>query len=212
MTTLTALLMDAGGDLLGADAAVTVLAPDSTTAATDERLRQAEAAAQATGGGPAHACMRDRAPLPPLRLDDANTPWPGYTALGYTWLTALPLEADGEVLGALALFGTGVPPDDDLLALGRSLAEAAALSLLREREAAATRTLAAQLEHALASRVVIEQAKGVLAAKLSVPVTEAFALLRRHARSQRRRLPDVAHDVVSGHDLPPAQVRQQGRP
>jgi hypothetical protein len=56
-----------------------------------------------------------------------------------------------------------------------------------------------QLEQALTSRVVIEQAKGVLAERHAMPVNEAFELLRQEARSARRKIHDVAADVVNGN-------------
>ena len=58
--------------------------------------------------------------------------------------------------------------------------------------------LATQLQHALDSRVIIEQAKGILAERLGVPLEEAFETMRKHARNQRVKLNDVAGDVLSG--------------
>ena len=62
----------------------------------------------------------------------------------------------------------------------------------------------AQLEHALSSRVVIEQAKGVLAERYALGVDEAFQLLRRAARSSRVRIHDLARDVVGSRETPDA--------
>ena len=59
-----------------------------------------------------------------------------------------------------------------------------------------------QLEHALESRVVIEQAKGVLAERYALPVDDAFGLLRRAARSQRVRIHDLAREVVESRTTP----------
>lgn len=58
--------------------------------------------------------------------------------------------------------------------------------------------LAEQLSHALNSRIVIEQAKGMVAERERVPMEEAFARLRRHARDHNRRLADIANDVITG--------------
>lgn len=86
----------------------------------------------------------------------------------------------------------------DSLDLGRALAEVAGNSLLRERELDRSHTHTAQLEHALTSRIVIEQAKGVVSTRHAVPMAEAFELLRCHARSNRQMLAEVARAVVEG--------------
>jgi hypothetical protein len=86
----------------------------------------------------------------------------------------------------------------ETLVLGRSLADFTTVILERAREADRNRTLAAQLEHALTSRVVIEQAKGVLANRRAVTPDEAFDLLRKHARARQRSLRDVAREVIEG--------------
>jgi AmiR/NasT family two-component response regulator len=62
----------------------------------------------------------------------------------------------------------------------------------------------AQLEHALSSRIAIEQAKGMLAERYGIGVDEAFQLLRRAARSNRIRLHDLANEVVSSRETPDA--------
>lgn len=64
------------------------------------------------------------------------------------------------------------------------------------RDLEAQRTLARQLQHALDRRVVIEQAKGILAERHGATVDEAFEAMRSYARSNRRRLHDVAAEVV----------------
>ncbi|WP_419997170.1 ANTAR domain-containing protein [Streptomyces boninensis] len=143
----------------------------------------------------------------------ARMRWPRYAAraqeLGYGDFTALPLrsgEGRDQVLGALVLLaGARRPLSAGAAEVGESLAEAAAIALLRERTVAEGRVLAGQLQHALSSRVVIEQAKGILAARLSITVEEAFAQLRTHARSARRRMADVAREVVGGAELPRAE-------
>jgi AmiR/NasT family two-component response regulator len=66
----------------------------------------------------------------------------------------------------------------------------------------ATTERRAQLEHALESRIVIEQAKGVLAERFAIGVDEAFALLRGASRSNRMKLRDLAMRVVSSRTTP----------
>ena len=95
------------------------------------------------------------------------------------------------------LLGPGTTPlPAGLLELGQSLTDAAGWNLERERRLSESRTLADQLGQALTSRIVIEQAKGTLAARHSITVDEAFRILRSHARSHRRRLTEVAQEVV----------------
>jgi AmiR/NasT family two-component response regulator len=70
-------------------------------------------------------------------------------------------------------------------------------------EVATLRERAAQLEHALRSRIVIEQAKGVLAERLGVDVDAAFEILRGAARARQTRLHMLAEQVVSSRSTPP---------
>ena len=77
------------------------------------------------------------------------------------------------------------------------MADIATISILQERTLREARVLAEQLQRALNSRVVIEQAKGVLAERARINLGEAFDLLRTHARSHNLRLHDVATAVIS---------------
>ncbi|MEU6824051.1 ANTAR domain-containing protein [Streptomyces atriruber] len=160
--------------------------------------------------GPAHSPHRTDAHLAaptPLDSPAARRRWPRYApaalALGHTHVVALPLRVPTRTLGALVLFSDqGGVPTPAAMALGRSLADFTAVTLQRAREAEDDRMLAGQLERALTSRVIIEQAKGVLATRRSLTMEEAFEVLRSHARSHRRLLHDVAREVVEGHADP----------
>ncbi|MEV5980707.1 ANTAR domain-containing protein [Streptomyces sp. NPDC052114] len=175
------------------------------TAGSEPAVGRLELAAAGWREGPGHDCESANSPV---RYADVTEPvvrtrWPRYTAgakdLGHRWVTALPLRTADEPPGAGALTLLGPAPlGPGALALGQSLADAAAISLERSRLLDESRVLVGQLEHALVSRVFIEQAKGALSVRLAVPPDEAFALLRGHARAGRRRLNDVAQDVISG--------------
>ncbi|WP_327352503.1 GAF and ANTAR domain-containing protein [Streptomyces sp. NBC_01304] len=133
--------------------------------------------------------------------------WPHYTSraveLGYTHAAALPLRGHTRTSGALVLLsGPGSDFSPRTLQLGQSVADFTAVILESAYEAERSRTLTAQLEQALTSRVIIEQAKGVLATQRSLTMGDAFNLLRRHARSHQRLLSDVAREVVEGRPDP----------
>jgi hypothetical protein len=196
-----------GTELL-CDCAATVLyvpddhAPPQVVGTGGEPVRLARDAA-AWGEGPGQEAHRTGRPVPDTELDGeaARRDWPRYTPraleLGYGRVAALPLHVGADTLGALVLLGRGTAAlRPELLELGQSLTDVAGWTLERERRLSASRALADQLGEALTSRVVIEQAKGTLAARLSVTVDEAFRLLRAHARSHRRRLTEVAREVV----------------
>lgn len=149
-------------------------------------------------------------------VDIPTTTEPEYGLLrgfGLSTYVCHPLLAQAEVVGTLS-FGSRTRDrfDDeevallrtasDILAAGVARAQAETVSdELRARLAEAEEQIA-QLEFALQSRVVIEQAKGIIAQRQGIDVTEAFEQLRRHARRNRRKLHDVARQVVEGRELP----------
>ena len=92
--------------------------------------------------------------------------------------------------------------------VGQALAEVATIGILQERTVRRSEVLVEQLQTALNSRIVIEQAKGMLAEHATSSVADAFALLRGFARDTNRRLSDVALDLVAGR-LPARQVLEQ---
>jgi hypothetical protein len=149
-------------------------------------------------------------------LSAEESRWPGYvarmTGLGYAAVSALPLRAMEETLGAVTFLSTEtavLAAEDRRLA--QALAEAAAVCLLQQRELRHYRTLSAQLQTALDSRVVIEQAKGVLAERAGISVGKAFQRMRAFARGSNRKLPDVAHGVVDGSLDSEVFLRSRGR-
>jgi AmiR/NasT family two-component response regulator len=94
---------------------------------------------------------------------------------------------------------------DDDLALGQALADVATVGLLQERAVRQSELIAEQLQTALNSRVLIEQAKRVLHARAGVDVDEAFRLMRNHSRRNNQLLMDVATAVIDG-SLTPQQL------
>ncbi|WP_394428326.1 ANTAR domain-containing protein [Streptomyces sp. SGAir0957] len=128
---------------------------------------------------------------------------------GYTLATALPMRLRQDNLGALLLLRTGDRPlRADDLALAQALADAATIGLLQARVIREQHTVNEQLHTALQTRIVIEQAKGILAARSGITLNQAFEALRRHARHHRVLLNEVAREVIE-NGLTPAPVTSE---
>jgi AmiR/NasT family two-component response regulator len=113
----------------------------------------------------------------------------------------VPLRLRSETIGALNVFGrqpTRLEPADAHLV--QALADVATIGLMQERAIRRNELLAEQLQTALNSRIVVEQAKGALAQMHGVSVDQAFELLRSYARSTGTRLSDVARRIVTDPD------------
>lgn len=136
-------------------------------------------------------------------LASAASRWPGYVertaARGYASVFALPMRSENEIFGSFTLLTTesGGLTDQDQ-DLGQALTDVATLCLLQQRELRHYKLLSSQLQTALDSRIIIEQAKGVLAERAGVSVSAAFQRMRAYARGSNRKLADVAHGVVDG--------------
>jgi transcriptional regulator with GAF, ATPase, and Fis domain len=167
--------------------------------------------------GPCLDCCRTGQPVSATNLAGQDQWWPRFAAAateaGFGSVHALPMRLRDQVVGALNLFGTGTSPlGQDDLRIGQALADVATIGLLQERNVRRAETLAEQLQTALNSRVVIEQAKGRLAERLRLDMDQAFELLRDHARHTNQRLTDVACQVIESPTAdfpPPAPARQE---
>jgi len=124
---------------------------------------------------------------------------------------ALPMRLRDQVIGALNLFAAAPGPFDQAdVRIGQALADVATIGLLQQRTVRRRETIAEQLQAALNSRVIIEQAKGKLAERLGVDMDRAFTMLRDYARNSNQHLTDVARDFVEGATAefpPPARRR-----
>jgi transcriptional regulator with GAF, ATPase, and Fis domain len=129
--------------------------------------------------------------------------WPAFTprleAAGFSSAQAVPMRLRDEVIGALNVFriAPGALSASDMK-LARALADVATVGLLQERSIRARDLVAEQLQGALNSRILIEQAKGVLAERTGLDVDQAFTVIRTHARHRGITLPTVAAEVISG--------------
>jgi GAF domain-containing protein len=192
--------------LLGADAAGLLLTDQrgslQLVSASNEQAQVVELFQLQADQGPCLDCFRTGVQV---RVDDLATEdrWPRFTSRarenGFGSVHALPMRLRGEVVGALNLFHRQRHVMDDAdLGVGQALADVATIAILTDRSSRQRELLTEQLQAALTSRVIIEQAKGVLAERGGIGLDRAFALMRSYARGHQTRLADVARDVVEG--------------
>ncbi len=200
-------LSDRCVELLDASAAGLLLTDQRgalrTLAASSEQTMLLELFQLEANEGPCLDCFRSGAPVVEPDLSVATERWPHFVdralRLGYRSVNALPMRLRNETIGALNLFSRnpgGLSPTD--VGIAQALANVATIGILQERAIRRSELLAEQLQAALNSRVIIEQAKGVLAERGGLTMDQSFAQLRRFARSTNRRLSDTAQAVVSG--------------
>ena len=156
--------------------------------------------------GPCLEAFRTARPVINVDLGAAGGRWPKFapraTALGFHAVHAFPLRLRQQVIGAMNVFGAtkGGDFEDTDVTVMQALADVASIALVQERVIRRGEVLTEQLQTALDSRVVIEQAKGAVAQARGVSVDEAFASIRGYARSHNRRLTDVARTIVANPD------------
>jgi ANTAR domain/GAF domain len=179
-------------------------------ASSSERMRALELIEFQNDEGPCRDCLLSGDRVLNVRLDEAEDRWPRFAPqareAGFQMVHALPLRLRTDVIGAMNIFSPEVSelsPED--VNLTQALADAATIGILQERAVKHGTDLAGQLQGALNSRVVIEQAKGIVAERRQVDMDEAFALLRSYARSNREQLSDVARTIID-HSLAPAEL------
>ncbi len=184
-------------------------------AASSERTRQLEVFQVQRADGPCRDCFLDGAAVSAPDLAEEIDRWPQFAPAaldaGFVSVHALPMRLGGKALGALGLFGTtpGSLGSDDL-SLGQALADVASVALVQDRTTTDQNSVNEQLQAALTSRIVLEQAKGVLAQQGALQMDDAFAVLRRYARNHNLRLTAVAEAVVARR-LPAHQLLEHVR-
>jgi GAF domain-containing protein len=144
---------------------------------------------------------------------DSRARWPVFApracGASFQLMCAVPLRVRTHVIGALNLFrGSDEPFTGTEMEIAQAMAEMAAIGLIQERALRERNLLTDQLQAALNSRVVIEQAKGMLAEYLAITVDDAFTLLRSYARDHNRKLSEVADDVVDRNIASAALARR----
>jgi transcriptional regulator with GAF, ATPase, and Fis domain len=176
-------------------------------AASSGRTRLLELFQLQTDQGPCLDCFRTGTAVSVDNLPTAGR-WPRFTAaateVGFAAVHALPMKLRTDVIGALNLFETEPGAlNEEKLRIGQALADIATVGLLQQRAIRARDIMTEQLQAALNSRILIEQAKGLLAERLQVDVDQAFTILRRSARNRNRRLSDLAQALVDGTERIP---------
>ncbi len=117
---------------------------------------------------------------------------------GFRSLHAVPMRLRSRTIGALNLFGREAGPlGPEDAAIAQAFADVATITLLQERAAREYALINEQLKRALNSRILIEQAKGVIAHTSNVDMNAAFALLRNYARAHNQTLYDTAEKIIN---------------
>jgi GAF domain-containing protein len=204
---LLTLLTDRCVDVLDVGAAgLMLVAPDGdlrVMASSSETMRVLELFELQAQEGPCLDCYRTGEPVVNQDLAEVDGRWPRFAAealaAGFHSVHALPMRLRGTVLGALNLFHVepGRMRDSDVNA-AQALADVATIAVLQHRAALEAQVLNEQLNNALNTRIVIEQAKGMVAEREGLDMEQSFIALRRHARNHNLRLADVARDVIDG--------------
>jgi GAF domain-containing protein len=171
-------------------------------AASSERTRDLEIFQVQRDQGPCLDCFHSGVPVSVDDLSQQSERWPLFVAaateLGFASVHAVPMRLRSTVLGALNLFGTSVGKlADEDLRLAQALADVASIAIIADHAAADNATIAQQLQSALTSRVVIEQAKGLLAQLGNLEMEQSFAAIKQYARDHNQRLSDVARELIT---------------
>ena len=204
---LLTLLADRCVEVLDVAAAgLMLVAPDGdlrVMASSNDAMRTLELFELQAQEGPCLDCYRTGEPVVNVDLEVENGRWPRFAAealaAGFRSAGALPMRLRGTVIGALNLFhakpGEMRPHD---LEAAQALADIATIGILQHRANLEAQVVNEQLNQALSSRIVIEQAKGMVAEREALDMEWSFALLRNHARAHNLRLADVARAVIAG--------------
>jgi GAF domain-containing protein len=200
-------LADRCVNLLGISAAGVMLASAEGSlglvASSSEAMRLLELFELQAQEGPCLDAFRTGLRVEHENLQAGSGRWPSFSAaalgVGFRSALALPLRLREVTLGALNLLSiTQTPMDEADVIVARAFADLATLSIVQHRAAAEAQRLNEQLSAALTSRVVIEQAKGVVSERVGVDLAEAFSRLRAYARDHNLRLTDVARGAIDG--------------
>jgi GAF domain-containing protein len=171
-------------------------------ASSSQEIRLLELFVLQNNEGPCLDCVRTGTAVTSSDLDEDRDRWPLFVPAahmaGFRSVAAVPMRLRDQIIGGLNLF-MDVPGAVSTVnrRLAQALADVATIGILQQRSLHRSHVLSEQLQTALSSRIVIEQAKGVLAERSNLTMDAAFAALRRHARDHNLKLTDVATAVVT---------------
>ena len=194
-------------DLLSVTASGILLADHTgalnTIAASTEQARILELSQLQNAEGPCLDAFRTGTVVQCPDLAAATDRWPMFAsaalAAGFAAVHAVPMRLREQTIGGMNLFSAHPAAlDAETSRLAQGLADVATIGILHQRAVRAHEVVTEQLQSALTSRILIEQAKGVLAERLGIGIDEAFDAVRRHARDQNLKLADAARAVTEG--------------
>jgi GAF domain-containing protein len=213
-------LCDRCVELLGVDAAGLLLADTrgqlQIMSATSEQARLLELFQLQSGEGPCLDCHRDGKAVVIPDVTEVTARWPLFAPAcreaGFAAVHAMPMRCRDQVVGAMNLFQAKAGPlEPAIVRIAQALTDAATIGLLQQRAMYDQHVLVEQLQAALNSRIVIEQATGILAERAGLDIELAFAALRQHARNQNLGLTDLARMVIDGTAQLPRPGPDHGR-
>ena len=192
-------------NLLGVSAALMLASPEELrlVASSSEAMHVVELFELQANEGPCLDAFRTGEQVGHESLRSGSGPWPQFSkvavAAGFRSVSTLPLRFRETTIGALNLFSDEESPMDERdKVVARAFADLATISVLQHGATAKAQRVNEQLSGALASRVVIEQAKGVIAERAGIEIPEAFSRLRMYARSHSLLLAQVAQAAIDG--------------
>ncbi len=207
-------------ELLDAAAAGILLADSDghlrVVGASTERIQLLELFQVQNDEGPCLDCYRTGRVVVHSDLD-IQSPWPLFaaecTAAGFRSVCAVPLRLSAHTLGCLNMFMSepgGLTKSD--IALAQALADVASIAIVQDQTTRDAAIREGQLQHALNSRIAIEQAKGMIAERHNVDMNEAFSRLRSYARNNNRGLTETAEALVSANIAVESMTRRRPPP
>jgi GAF domain-containing protein len=203
-------------DLLDVTAAGIMLAdPEGSlrhAACSSEQMRLVELFELQVEEGPCFDAFRDQTAIVSDSVDDTGRRWPKFAPSaaehGFVFVSAVPMRLRSRSVGALNMFSNARHAlSDSDIRVAQGLADVATIGILQQRAIQDANEFAGHLEYALESRIVIEQAKGVIAEHDHISVDDAFTRIRSFARTNHLLLSATARRIVDGslplHDLDP---------
>ena len=198
VTECTAIVGATAGGLMLADPAGRL----QLVASTDESAELVELMQLAAGAGPCLDCFATGTAVSVLDIDTGGDAWPDFRVAaleqGYRSVHATPMKLRGQVIGTMNLFqASATSLSDRDAAVVQALADVATIGVLQQRIATESQVVAEQLQKALDSRVLIEQAKGALSQALGMSMDQAFVALRAYARNHNVTLSALSSSITS---------------